>query len=234
MARRATQTSPRPRKRQPGILRRLFHLHAKLLGCLAIGVVAVLLLPANLPPTIRLLSGWDIAMAAYLAFVCVAVAPSPIERIKRRAAIQDEGAIALLILTMIAAFASLAALIMLLGADRSSQTTEPAFRLTLATGTIVLSWLFMHTIFTLHYAHEYYGDWRDKEIGGLNFPGSEQPDYWDFLYFSLVIGMTSQVSDVAVSSKAIRRIATLHGVLSFFFNLGILALTINMLADFIS
>jgi uncharacterized membrane protein len=227
-------TNRRTFKRQPKILRRLFHLHAKLLTCLAIGAASIFLLPGDWSLTIRLLSGWDIAIASYLAFVGIAVAPSSIERIKRRAAIQDEGAIAVLILTMIAVFASLAALIVLLGPEKGGEAAHPALRLTLATGTIMLSWLFMHTTFALHYAHEYYGDRRDKQIGGLTFPGSEQPDYWDFLYFSLVIGMTSQVSDVAISSKVIRRIAALHGVLSFFFNLGILALTINMLADFIS
>ena len=226
-------TRRRLRKRQPRIVQRLFHLHAKLLGCLAIGIVSVFLLPADWPLTMRLLSGWDIAMAAYLAFVFVAVAPSPVERIKRRAAIQDEGAIALLLLTMIAAFASLAALIVLLGADGSDEGIEPAFRLALATGTIVLSWLFMHTIFALHYAHEYYGDWRDRQIGGLNFPGSEQPDYWDFFYFSLVIGMTSQVSDVEITSKVMRRMVSMHGVLSFFFNLVVLALTVNVVANLI-
>jgi uncharacterized membrane protein len=212
----------------------MLRLHAKLLASLTIGAVSAFLLPGDWPLTVSLLSGWDIAMATYLVIFCLAVAPSSTEQIKRRAAIQDEGALALLVLTMIVTFASLAALIVLLGGDRSGEATEPAFRLTLATGTIVLSWLFMHTIFALHYAHEYYGDRHDRKIGGLSFPGDNQPGYWDFVYFSLVIGMTSQVSDVAVTSKTIRRVATLHGVLAFFFNLGILALTINMLADFIS
>jgi uncharacterized membrane protein len=89
----------------------------------------------------------------------------------------------------------------------------------------------MHTIFSLHYAHEYYGEGRDKKIGGLNFPGENEPDYLDFLYFSLVIGMTSQVSDVAITSRSIRRVAALHGTLSFFFNLTVLALTVNMISN---
>ena len=72
--------------------------------------------------------------------------------------------------------------------------------------TIVLSWAFVHTIFALHYAHEFYGEGRDRQIGGLKFPGTEAPDYWDFLYFSLVIAMTSQVSDVAITSQVIRRV----------------------------
>ena len=99
--------------------------------------------------------------------------------------------------------------------------------------TILLSWAFVHTIFALHYAHEYYGERRDGIIGGLNFPDDKVPDYWDFLYFSLVIGMTSQVSDVAITSKSIRRLAAVHGVLSFFFNLTVLALTVNMLSNLI-
>jgi uncharacterized membrane protein len=86
-----------------------------------------------------------------------------------------------------------------------------------------------HTIFALHYAHEFYGE--DAEQGGLTFPGGEEPDYWDFVYFSFVIGMTSQVSDVAICSKSIRRTATAHGVLSFIFNAALLALTVNIAAS---
>ena len=97
--------------------------------------------------------------------------------------------------------------------------------------TILLSWAFMHTIFALHYAHEFYGEGRDAKVGGLVFPGTGEPDYWDFLYFSLVIAMTSQVSDVQISSRSIRRLATIHGAISFFFNLTVLALTVNMVSN---
>src|SRR5262249_2668427 len=110
---------------------------------------------------------------------------------------------------------------------------EEAACILISMGTIILSWIFVHTSFTLHYAHEFYGEGRDRKLGGLKFPGDEDPDYWDFLYFSLVIAMTSQVSDVAIESKSIRRVATLHGVLAFFFNLGVLALTINMISNLI-
>jgi uncharacterized membrane protein len=103
----------------------------------------------------------------------------------------------------------------------------------MAVATILLSWLFVHTMFSLHYAHEYYGERRDGKIGGLRFPHDDKPDYRDFLYFSLVIGMTSQVSDVAIESKVLRRVAAIHGVLSFFFNLVVLALTVNMVSNLI-
>jgi uncharacterized membrane protein len=105
--------------------------------------------------------------------------------------------------------------------------------LALGMGTILLSWLFMHTIFALHYAHEYYGEGRDASIGGLDFPGGQDPDHWDFLYFSFVIAMTSQVSDVQITSKVVRRLVNIHGVLSFFFNVAVLALMINMVSSLI-
>jgi uncharacterized membrane protein len=85
-----------------------------------------------------------------------------------------------------------------------------------------------HTIFALHYAHEFYSQ---DGGGGLTFPGTAEPDYWDFVYFSFVIGMTSQVSDVAVSCQPIRRTATAHGILSFVFNAALLALTVNIAAS---
>jgi uncharacterized membrane protein len=96
-----------------------------------------------------------------------------------------------------------------------------------------VSWAFVHTIFALHYAHEYYGERGDNAIGGLTFPGRQAPDYWDFLYFSLVIAMTSQVSDVVITSKVIRRIVTVHGALAFFFNVAVFALTVNIVSNLI-
>lgn len=209
---------------------RMLRLHLKIVACLALGALSIPLLPSGWPLVARLICGWDIAAILYLLVVLFFVAPCSIDQIKRRAAMQDEGAGAVLILTMLASFASLAALVALLGHSKDQPDPLGSLRLIIGTATIVLSWMFMHLTFTLHYAHDYYGDGNDERTGGLNFPGRERPDYWDFLYFSLVIAMTSQVSDVAITSRAIRRIATLHGVISFFFNLGILALTINMLA----
>ena len=96
--------------------------------------------------------------------------------------------------------------------------------------TIVLSWAFIHTIFALHYAHEFYDEDAPRG-GGMAFPGGEEePDYWDFVYFSFVIGMTAQVSDVGITSKQIRRTVTAHGIVSFLFNAALLALTVNLAA----
>lgn len=95
--------------------------------------------------------------------------------------------------------------------------------------TIFLSWAFTHKIFAAHYAHDFYSD-GDNE-GGLVFPGGEEPDYWDFVYFAFVIGMTSQLSDVAIASRSIRRAAAVHGIVSFVFNAALLALTVNIAAS---
>jgi uncharacterized membrane protein len=140
---------------------------------------------------------------------------------------------ALLVLTAASAVASLAAVVAELGAAPAAPGGSSWTEVALATVTILLSWIFMHTMFALHYAHEFYGEGRDTKVGGLQFPGTDEPDYWDFLYFSLVIAMTSQVSDVQISSRSIRRLGTIHGVIAFFFNLTILALTVNMVSNLV-
>jgi uncharacterized membrane protein len=177
------------------------------------------------PAATRLLVGWDVGVVLYLALVAHVMWRSDVERIRNRAMLEDEGQLAILVLTVLAALASLGAIFAELGAAASGG--PPALRVAHAALTIFLSWAFIHTIFALHYAHEFY----DLTAGGLAFPqGGGEPDYWDFVYFSFVIGMTSQVSDVAVTSQELRRIVTAHGVLSFFFNATLLALTVNLAA----
>jgi uncharacterized membrane protein len=210
---------------------RMLRLHAKLAIGALVGFVFIVMAPFELLTTTRLLIGWDIGIGLYLALVHATMWRCDIDRIRRRAAEQDEGAFVILLLTMAATFASLIAIVFALGGSKQAPHGLAAALIVLTVGTIVLSWFFVHTIFALHYAHEYYGERRDGIIGGLNFPGGQDPDYWDFVYFSLVIGMTSQVSDVAITSRSIRRVATMHGVLSFFFNVTVLALTVNMVSN---
>ncbi|WP_430388967.1 DUF1345 domain-containing protein [Dyella sp. 20L07] len=101
--------------------------------------------------------------------------------------------------------------------------------LVIAAASIVLSWLFLNIMFAMHYAHGYYGDFGKKHEG-LDFPGTDQPDYWDFAYFAIVIGMTFQVSDVQITSRYLRRVALLHSVIAFFFNVFIIAISVNIAA----
>ncbi len=193
---------------------------------MGLGIVAFLLLPESLRLVTRLLMAWDVFIAIYLLLVYTMVLRSGLAHIKRNAARQDDGRFLIPLMTVVGAFASIAAIVFELGGTHRSATT-----LTLATVTIALTWAAVHTTFALHYAHEYY---RGAKPGGLQFPSGDQDvdaDYWDFVYFSFVIGMTAQVSDVGITEKAIRRTATAHGIVSFVFNTALLALMVNIAAS---
>ncbi len=206
-------------------------LHLRLLVAIAAGLAFMLgLLLVPMGATARLLAGWDLGIAIYMTLILRLMWRADVARIRARAAYVDAGAYAILVLAMIATFASMVAIVFAL---IDAKHGNAPLAVSLAITTIILSWAFTHTIFSFHYAHEYYGSGRDGRHGGLEFPGDTAPDYRDFLYFSLVIGMTSQVSDVPITSKVIRRMAAAHGVLSFFFNLVVLALTVNVVANLI-
>lgn len=224
-------TPPSPPKPLAPLPVRVVRLHAKLVIAAIVGLAVIVLTPFDLRLPTRLLIGWDVGVALYLVLIHTMAGHYDLARIRKRAAEQDEGALAILLLTIAATFASLVAIVFDLGGLRQTPNVHAVVPVLHAMFTILLSWFFVHTIFAIHYTHEYYGERRDGILGGLNFPEDKEPDYWDFLYFSLVIGMTSQVSDVAVTSKSIRRLVALHGTLSFFFNLTILALTVNMVSN---
>ena len=150
---------------------------------------------------------------------------------------QDEGRLVILGVVTAAACVSILAIGFMLKDAKNASGSIVFLHVVLAAVTILGSWLLVHTIFALHYAHGYYQDGdktlEDCKAEGLDFPGDIEPDYWDFLYFSFVIGMTSQVSDVQIESREMRRLGLLHGVLSFFFNTAIVAMSINLIAGLI-
>jgi uncharacterized membrane protein len=216
------------RRRTPALLR-IVRARPRLFACGAIGAVVVgIAFATSWRPATRLLTGWDVGVALYLALVFQMMSQSTTHTMRRHAAEQDEGRITMLVLTVASALASLAAIFAVLGGSAGTTGNRPPANVALAAFTILLSWAFIHTIFALHYAHEFYDE---TDGGGLAFPGDREPDYWDFVYFSFVIGMTSQVSDVAITSKLIRRTAAAHGIVSFVFNAALLALTINLAAS---
>ena len=205
---------------------RLIYGRPRTFAAIAVGIVVFFLLPTSLRLVTRLVVGWDTFAAVYLVLVYIMMFRCGLAYIKRNAVLQDDGRFLILLMTALGAFASLAAIIFELGASQRS-----AGGLTLATVTIVLSWAAVHTAFSLHYAHEFY---RGAKPGGLQFPSGDQhidADYWDFVYFSFVIGMTAQVSDVGITDKIIRRTATVHGIISFVFNTALLALMVNIAAS---
>jgi uncharacterized membrane protein len=222
-----------PHRRLPRFVR-IVRTRPRLFTSVTVGLLVFLVLLATdwrLPT--RLLAAWDICITLYLVLALQLTAKADVHLIRRRAKLQDEGQFMLLVLTAVSALASLGAIIALLGSGSTtaSGSSRTAAQLIFATMTIVLSWAFTHTMFALHYAHEYY-DENSGRGGGMQFPGEEQePDYWDFLYFSFVIGMCAQVSDVTVCCKPIRRTVFAHSVISFIFNAALLALTVNIAAS---
>jgi uncharacterized membrane protein len=193
---------------------------------IAIGILVFFLLPHSLRLVTRLLLGWDIFVTFYLVLAYIMMFRCGLVHIRRNAILQDDGRFLILLVTALGAFASIGAIVFELGASHRG-----APELTLATVTIALSWAAVHTTFALHYAHDYY---RGAKPGGLQFPSGDEhdhADYWDFVYFSFVIGMTAQVSDVGITDKTIRRTATAHGIISFVFNTALVALMVNIAAS---
>jgi len=205
---------------------RLIYGRPRTFFAILVGILTYALLPPSLRQVTRALFGWDVCITVYLLLVFIMVVRSGLAHIKRNAALQDDGRFVILMVAALGAFASIAAIVSELGSSHHS-----AQALTLATVTIALSWAAVHTIFALHYAHEFY---RSAKPGGLQFPSGDQhetPDYWDFVYFSFVIGMTAQVSDVGITDKTIRRTATAHGIVSFIYNTALVALMVNIAAS---
>jgi uncharacterized membrane protein len=214
-----------------------FTIQLRLLLALVVAGIVIVLLPDWVHLPTRLLSAWDAAMICLLTMTWWVMVRATPDSMRRKAQQQDASRLVILSLITAAACVSVLAIAFMLRDNKHAPPSLLAIHLSLAILTIVGSWLLVHTIFALHYAHGYYQDQhktlQEAEEDGLDFPREIEPDYWDFLYFSFVIGMTSQVSDVQVTSRSLRRLALLHGVLSFFFNAMILAMSINIIAGMI-
>lgn len=188
-------------------------------------VLAIALFAAGMPAMRGLLFAFDIAAVLFLAATAHMFATSRTSSMRSRARKEDEGYWGYLLSSVAVAAIALVALAMELHASKGGGLLE----IVLAACSLLLAWLFINTIFTLHYAHKFYGDAGGKNAG-LEFPGTREPDYWDFLYFAFVLGMTFQVSDVQISERAIRHVALAHAVIAFFFSVIIIALSVNVVA----
>jgi uncharacterized membrane protein len=217
------------RRRLPKIFR-ILHARPKLVASVLLGLAVMLITPSDWDRVVRVLLGWDAGVALYIGIVLWIIvrleAPEELEHLRTRAAKEDEGRVAVLVLTVIATLASLATIVILLGRDQGKDAPP---QLIFASATILLSWAFVHFIFATNYAHSFYSE--GATASGLKFPGGEKPDYLDFLYFSFVIGMTFQVSDVGITSRSIRRTVLAHAIISFLYNVALLALMVNIAAS---
>ena len=185
----------------------------------------VLLLYAGLRVANAVLLGFDLAAVVFLGIFARLFNQATPSHMRSQAQALDTGRWGVLWGGVLLSAVVLGALGNELHAARDGGLAE------LAVGvlSVVLSWLFLNVMFAVHYAHGYYGDFGEKHAG-LEFPDTPEPDYWDFAYFSIVIGMTFQVSDVQITSKYLRRVVLLHSVIAFFFNVFIIAITVNIVA----
>jgi uncharacterized membrane protein len=215
--------------------RRLTMLRPRLILSLATGAAIAWVGTGGWSPTVRLIVGWDTAMVIYFVLLGFMMGRATPQEMRDRAEALDAGRWLMLALTALAAAASLGAIATELPNLHDMPRDQRTLHVVLVGVTIVASWLFLHVMFAIHYAHDYYFHPRHGDLsrppGGLDFPNDTHPDYWDFCYFSFVVGMTCQVSDVAVKSKMMRRLTLAHGVLAFFFNTVVLALMVNVTAS---
>ena len=194
--------------------------------------VATAALPLPLVWQFRGLLGWSIGVAVYLALAWWLCERFDAKQTRERAQAQDEPNVVLLLLMLLATLACVAAIVVMMQQGKDLLGTERTLHIALSVIALAASWLFIQTMFAFHYAHRYYHEKKQNEPDGpgLQFPGGLDPDYFDFLYYSHVVGMTSQVSDVQVTSREMRRLTLVHSVLSFGFNMLVLALSINVVA----
>ena len=201
----------------------------------AIGLALFFGMPGGMQTAMRAAVAWDVGVLLFLGLTLFTVGGATPDTLRRYAGQHEARLWIILGIIVIGAAASLGALAFVLQKEDGAGAVSLAWRVTVASITLVASWVFVHTMFAIRYAHYFYGDpdhdpKTKNERRGLSFPKTPHPDFWDFAYYSFVIGMTCQVSDVQVTSSPMRRITLAHGVLSFFFNAGVLALAVNILA----
>jgi uncharacterized membrane protein len=195
--------------------------------------LASLAIPVPVSWQFRGLFAWCVGVSLYLSLAWWLCVRFDAQRTRERAQAQDEPSGVLLLVLLVATGACVAAIAVLMQQTQDLSGGLRAVHLGLCMAALAGSWLFIQTIFTFRYAHRYY---QEEKLGepdgpGLQFPGGLDPDYFDFLYYAHVVGMTSQVSDVQVTSREMRRITLVHSVLSFGFNMLIVALSINVVAS---
>jgi uncharacterized membrane protein len=207
-----------------------FRIRPRLFAAGLVGVLATLGLagvPGLLTVT-RLVMGWNVFACLYLLLAARMMLRADHDTMRTRAQQQDEGRLTILTLVVLAALATLGAIVLELAVAKDLHGSQRYAHIGLTTLTIATSWAFTHVMFALHYAHDFYANRARKRPDGLAFPGTDTPDYGDFVYFACVIGTSGQTADVGFTSSAMRRTGLVHCVLAFVFNTTLVALTINI------
>ena len=229
--------NPRPRYYSRPI--RVVQARPRLFISCACGIAIGLLLPHDIRPVTKALIGWNAGLWLYLVLVGVMITTATRDLMMRKAEQQDDGRFTILILATLASCAAFGGIFSELTIAKDTTGAMKGLHIGLAAATIVSAWTFIHVMFALHYAHEYFAPRRKpatppaKSHAALRFPGTSEPDYLDFFYFSFVIGVACATADVEIWARGIRRTALVHCVLAFFFNTAVLALMINIAAGLV-
>lgn len=222
-----TKTAP-PRQRAWTWLAKQARAQIRFLIALGVGLAVGFTVPID-ETVPRILAGWNVGGWLYLLLVGIKMWRAEVDGIRREAGIERGSRIAVLIAVTLGSLFTLLALLAQIAALKSEHGLDRTISAVCSISTILLSWLLIHTAFSLYYAHEFHSERPGGARGtggGLKFPGDPTPDYID-------VGTTAQTSDVAVTSHTMRGVVMLHGILSFFFNTGVIALAVNMVLQLV-
>lgn len=225
--------------RRLGLLGRIVAARPRLFIGALVGIVMLFVLPRSWASHTRGIAAWDCGVFVYVALsLSLFLSDTPSEQMAAAAEAQEEGEWTIFAITVCVLLASIAAMAVLFSGLKDVAAEIRSAHVVLGAATLLLSWMMAHTTFAFRYAHEFYerdetSTREDGCAGGLEFPHEPHPLYADFMYFSLVLGMTFQVSDVQITSRKFRKLAALHGLISFLFNASIIAMTVNIAAGLV-
>jgi len=209
----------------------------RLFTALSISVIVFFCIRNSFTAPVVALATWISFALTVIILDWIIILKAHPREIKKIASLEDSSRTLIFLFAIVASVVSLGAILFLLRSTKGQGQAVVTEHVLLAMASVIVSWWLVHTLFTLRYAHMYYDtdtdDGKTRPYGGLQFPDETEPDYLDFVYFSFVIGMTFQVSDVEISARDIRRLAWIHGLISFAFNTAIVALSINIISSLI-
>lgn len=205
--------------------KQLSHPRYVMFFALLIAGMAALLTTYRFP--LALVGSFDLAAGAFILSLLPVWFHSSPDSIRKTAARDDGGRTLLLALTAV----MVAVVTVSVGTLLSDRGGMPRSGIAMIVMTLLIGWVFTNLVFAIHYAHVFYDTQPSGEDrGGLDFPGNDLPDFADFVHFAFVIGMTCQTADIAMTRQIFRRVVTFHGLFAFIFNLGIMALMVNVIA----
>lgn len=206
----------------------------RLLIVVLTGFGSYFLIPGDLSPIVRLALSWVLAGGLYLTLTYIMMYFSTKENMLDLSKKEDDGAAMILLIIVLASVSSLVTIVIILSGIKTLPFNIAVRHVVLVLATYIVSWLYVHTAFALHYAHAYYQEFEKAQEAPLLFASKLKPTYVDFLYFSMVIGMTCQTADVNIASSRIRFLVMIQGMTAFAFNASLLALAINLISGVIA